>query len=133
MVGTKIHRLYGKGEISMLLHTLTFFCLLASILSELLVVFLVFAILFIIVTHIYRKTLNYEMFADTATVINAERDDNVLFTPDYYVYVNYCGKEFCIEDEKLYAEAVVGNNIKVYVHKGFNGARKVRAMYLTAS
>lgn len=115
----------------MFMHAITLFCTIATALSWSMVIGIAILVVYFTTKAIYKKTLNYEVCADTATVSDLLCEEHTMFTPDYYVYVRYQGKEFCLQDENLYKEAVVGRDIAVDVHRGYNGAHKMRVMYIT--
>lgn len=117
----------GKGEILMLMHAFTFICGLATVFAWTLLGGLALMTLW----RIYKVTLRYEETLDTATIIDRYCEEGGMFTPEYFVCVCYQGMEFQLNDEMLYREAIVGSNVLVNVHRGYNRAHKLRATYLT--
>lgn len=116
-----------------------------------LVVVLVLAVILLVyntVIVIYRGTLEYETFSDTAMVSDMEYEDDYNTTTfvrsgkvtvpvttyhdeEYNVYVTYEGEEYCLDDADLYEQVNIGDVIDVLVHKGYNKNGEVKHIYLS--
>ena len=92
---------------------------------------------------------DYETFHDFAIVVNKEYEksnNTVNYVPagvtmipvvvnheaKYEVYVLYEGKEYCIDDKRLYERANLGNEVVVTVKKGYINSNHVKTEILSA-
>ena len=121
----------AKERSTMLMHAITLFFTLATALSWTLITGIAIFVTYFAIKTIYNQTLSYEVCEDTATISRLLCEEHTMFTPDYYVYVNYQGDEFCLQDENLYKGAIIGKNVNVNVYRGYDREHKVRAMYIT--
>ena len=103
----------------------------------------------IIVSDIYKATLNYKSHKETVIVL--EKDFKGAYTTtthvrvgkvtvpqihhhseEYNVYVNYEGVTYRINDNELFEVVVIGEKTEVTVYEGYDRKGRIRNIYLTA-
>lgn len=99
--------------------------------------------------QIYVSNLDYEDNPSTATVTEMEYQEAYTTTTmnkvgkvlvpqthhhseEYNVYVEYNGTIYCIDDEDLFDSVKVGDEIKVWVHEGYNKKGELKYVYLSS-
>ena len=103
----------------------------------------------IIASEFYKATLNYKSHKETVIVL--EKNFKGAYTTtthvrvgkvtvpqmhhhseEYNVYVDYEGVTYRINDNELFEDVVIGENIEVTVHEGCDRKGRIRNIYLTA-